>query len=182
MVHVRRPQADKSPSDQGLPRPARWGSTINPAAARPGCRAIFLHLSDRLPDKSISYAPDRFHEHCAPVKPLPGRQMISRADEQLKRAVEYDRLMKCEADPTWEIVFRVMRDLWLEMANETSMSPQEPAPKVTAIEPIQLPLKSARTTTPPRVQSVLMPGLSLAVVPTAFHARSAARRTPRSRP
>jgi hypothetical protein len=107
--------------------------------------------------------------------------MISQADEQLKRAVEYDRLMKAEADPTWAIVFRAMRDLWLEMANETSMSASEAAREVAAIEPIQLSLKSAKTTTPPRVQGVLMPGLNLAVMPSAFR-RSAARRTPRSQP
>jgi hypothetical protein len=108
--------------------------------------------------------------------------MISQADEQLKRAVEYDRLMKLEADPTWEIVFRAMRDLWLELANETSMGAQEPAREATAIEPIQLPLKSAKTTTPRRVQGVLMPELNVAVVPSAFRARSAAWRTRRSRP
>jgi hypothetical protein len=76
--------------------------------------------------------------------------MISRADEQLKRAVEYDRLMKVEVDPTWEIVFRVMRDLWLELANETSMNAQRPAREGAAIEPIQLPFKSATTNTPNR--------------------------------
>ena len=73
--------------------------------------------------------------------------MISQADvcDQLKRAVEYDRLMKSEVDPTWQIVFRVMRDLWLELANETSMSAQEPAREGTAIKQIQRNLKSAKT-------------------------------------
>src|ERR1700746_4011413 len=92
--------------------------------------------------------------------------MISRADEQLKRAVEYDRLMKLEADPTWEIVFRVMRDLWLELANETSMKAQEPARERAAIEPIQFPLKSAKTNRPTRVQSVPGAGHSPAATPS----------------
>jgi hypothetical protein len=65
--------------------------------------------------------------------------MISQADacDLLKRAVEYDGLMKLEADPTRQIVFRLMRDMWLELANETSMSAQELAHEVAAIEQIQ---------------------------------------------
>ena len=60
--------------------------------------------------------------------------MILPADDLLRRAVEYDRLMKLEADPSWQIVYRVMRDLWLELANEATMSAQEPAREVVAIE------------------------------------------------
>ena len=79
--------------------------------------------------------PDIFYEH-GPVKQHRGVKMISQADAcyLLKRAVEYDRLMKLEADPTWQTVYRVMRDLWLEMANEETMSAQEPAREVVAIE------------------------------------------------
>jgi len=82
--------------------------------------------------------------------------MISQADvcDLLKRAVEYDRLMKFEADATKQIVFRLMRDMWLELANETSMSAQELAREGAAIEQIQLHLKSTKTTTPPRGQAV----------------------------
>jgi hypothetical protein len=73
--------------------------------------------------------------------------MISQADvcDLLKRGVEYDRLMKREADANRQIVFRIMRDMWLELANETSMSAQELAREGAAIEQIQLRLKSAKT-------------------------------------
>ena len=97
--------------------------------------------------------------------------MISQADvcDLLKRAVEYDRLMKCEADATKQIVFRVMRDMWLELANETSMSAQEPAGVGAAIEQIQLHLKSAKTTRAPRGQSVPTAGVNPAAAPLTVH-------------
>jgi len=95
--------------------------------------------------------------------------MISQADvcDLLKRAVEYDRLMKCEADATKQIVFRVMRDMWLELANETSMSAQ--AREGAAIEQIQLHLKSAKTTRAPRGQSVPTAGVNPAAAPLTVH-------------
>jgi hypothetical protein len=60
--------------------------------------------------------------------------MISQADDLLKRAVECDRLMKLDANPTWQTMFRFMRDMWLEQANETSMNAQKPAREVAAVE------------------------------------------------
>jgi hypothetical protein len=77
--------------------------------------------------------------------------MTSQADacDLLKRAVEFDGLMKLEANPARQIVFRLMRDMWLELANETSMSAQKLPREVTAIERTGLTLKYVRTSRPP---------------------------------
>jgi hypothetical protein len=65
--------------------------------------------------------------------------MISLADacDLLKRAVECDELMQLEADPTRQTVLRLKRDMWLELANKTSMSAQELCREVAAIEQFQ---------------------------------------------
>jgi hypothetical protein len=60
-------------------------------------------------------------------------------EDMLKRAEQCERLMDREADNARKIVFRIIRDIWIALANErTSMSPEELAQEVADIAQIQL--------------------------------------------
>ena len=61
------------------------------------------------------------------------------AVDLLKRAAECERLMDGEPDDVRKIAFRLIRDIWIALANEcASMKVEELAQEVAAISQIQL--------------------------------------------
>jgi hypothetical protein len=68
-------------------------------------------------------------------------------DDLLKKAVECDRLIDLEADPTIKAVLRLIGELWVSLANvSASMSAEELAREVAAVEKIQSAFSSAKQT------------------------------------
>ena len=73
--------------------------------------------------------------------------MTSLPDDLLKRAVECDRLIDLEADPTIQAMLKLIAEMWVALANEsTSMSAEELARQIAAIEKIQSQFQPPKTT------------------------------------
>jgi hypothetical protein len=75
------------------------------------------------------------------------RKVTSQQDDLMRRAVECDRLMNLEADPTIQGVLRLIGEMWVASANESaSMCAEGLARQIAAIDKIQSQFRPPKTT------------------------------------